>query len=391
MTGHELRTVAVAVAAAVSASLPVFLLGPLAPQIRSDLSFGRTQLGLALGLCQAVSAASSWMLGRQVVRLGSRRATRVGLVLCSLSLLGVGTLASSWITLVGWLALCGMSSAICQPATNALLLDSVAPLRLGRAFGVKMAAIPLTALLAGLSVPLIAAPLGWRAAFLCALAIPIVAFVAAPTPARARRESTDATESPTGTPRSILAMLAVGTGLVIGSATTVPGFFVESAGESGLNEQVAALILAGGAACGIVARLALGAWTDRRVVVRLNTVAVMATAGSAGYLLLRAEPASVQAIGVVMVFTLSWGWVGLFQFLLSTINPANPGSATGLTDTGGYIGAFLGPIAVGLIASRWTFQDAWLVTFGFTLVGATLIAIADRALTTTERVRPLAA
>lgn len=380
MNTHELRAVSVAVAAAVSASLPVFLLGPLAPQIRSELSFGRTQLGLAFGLCQAVSAASSWALGRQVIRLGSKRSTRVGLVLCSISLCGIGMFANSWFTLVAWLTFSGISSAICQPATNALLLDSVVPSRLGRAFGVKLAAIPLTALLAGLSVPLISAPLGWRAAFLIAIAIPVVAFVAAPAPTLRPRAIRPETTPVAGTPRSILAVLALGTGLVIGSATTVPGFFVESATESGMEERSAALILAAGAACGIVARLLLGIWTDRRASVRLGYVAVMAAIGATGYLLLRSDGPTIQAAGVVLVFALGWGWVGLFQYLLSTINPANPGSATGLTDTGGYLGAFLGPVTVGFIAGRWSFQDAWLVTFGLTLAGASLMAYADRAI-----------
>lgn len=379
MTGPEVRATAVAVGAAVSATLPVFLLGPLAPQIRADLAFDRTQLGLAFGFCQAMSAALSWLVGRQVVRLGSQLATRIGMVASALSLLGIGALADSWVALVGMLALCGASSAICQPATNALLLDAVEPSRLGRAFGVKLAAIPLTALLAGLSVPLIAAPFGWRAAFLVAILLPVTAFVAAPRPVRSTLPSTIRTVSAVGTPLPVLVVLAVGCGFVIGSVNTVPAFFVESASEAGIDARTAAVILAGGAAFGVTARLCLGAWTDRRAAVRLGTVATMAAVGAFGFPLLRVDAIVPQALGVALVLGLGWGWVGLFQYLLSTVNPANPGGATGFTDTGGYVGAFLGPTIIGVVASRSSFDDAWWVPFGIALAGSGLFAIANRS------------
>jgi MFS family permease len=380
MTRGELRVVTVAIAAAVSSTLPVFLIGPLAPRIRAELDFDKAQLGLAIGLCQAVSAATAWALGRQVVRVGPRRATRAAMVLSAVSLLGIATVAHDWAGIVLLLAFCGISSAICQPATNALLLHGIEPTRMGQAFGIKLASIPLTALLAGLAVPLIAAPLGWRAAFLLAALLPAAAFLAIPAPQVGIARRGGAERGRPETSLLALVLLALGTGLVIGSATTVPGFFVESAAAAGVREQWAALVLSAGALCGIAARLALGRLVDRRSDLRLGTVAVMSAVGAIGHLLLRSDPLIVQALGVVMVFSLGWGWVGLFQYLISRLNPGNPGAATGITDTGGYLGAFLAPVVVGLIAARNSFGSAWTATAIATLVGSGLIATADRVL-----------
>jgi cyanate permease len=175
------------------------------------------------------------------------------------------------------------------------------------------------------------------------------------------------------TPKRALVILAIGVGLIIGSATTVPGFFVESAGEKGLGANLAGLVLAGGAACGIAARLFLGTLTDRAAVARLRTVALMASTGATGFLLISMQVAVLQALGVVVVFVLGWGWVGLFQYIVSIANRGNPGAATGIADTGGYLGACVGPAAIGIIAERHSFRPAWMVAFAAATIGSALI------------------
>lgn len=60
--------------------------------------------------------------------------------------------------------------------------DRVPVGRQGLAFGIKEASIPGASMLAGLSLPVIAAALGWRASFVAAAAVAAVVLVALPSP-----------------------------------------------------------------------------------------------------------------------------------------------------------------------------------------------------------------
>ena len=99
----------------------------------------------------------------------------------------------------------------------------------------------------------------------------------------------------------------------------------------------------------------------------------MMLSGACGFVFIASSIPIVQLAGVVVVFGLGWGWVGLFQYLLVAVNPANPGSATGITDTGGYIGVALGPIAAGVIADRASFDAVWAMAGVATLLGGAFV------------------
>lgn len=377
----ERRVTGAAVSASVAGTLPVFLVGALAPQLRAELDFGRSGLGLAVGICQATSATMAWALGRRVVALGAAFAARASAALSAASLLGIAVFARSWVTLVLFLVVCGVANAICQPATNALLAGAVAPARLGLAFGVKLGSIPLGSLIVGLLVSLIAVPLGWRWAFTVCLTLPIAtAVLVRRVPEQSRRTGRRLRTElpPTTTPTRALAMLAVGVGFGIGAANVVPGFLVESATESGFDERTAGLMLAAGGLAGVVARIALGVCVGGRARTGVSTVAAMIGAGSGGYLLLTGGGVAVQMLGVVVVFAVGWGWVGLFQYVVVSANPSNPGAATGLTDTGGYLGASLAPAVAGVVADRASFDLVWLLAAGCAVASATLITSGAR-------------
>jgi MFS family permease len=374
----EVRAITAAVLGAVAATLPVFLVGPLAPAIRADLGFDRARLGLAIGLCQATAATSAWALGRRVVTLGPARATRLGVGLSAVSLVAIGLVADSWAALVACLVFCGLGSAVAQPATNAVLMSAVVAPRRGRAFGIKLAAIPLASLIAGLSVPLVGDPFGWRAAFLVAAVIPVVAALAIPATAAVRPADRHADPPATDTPLRSLALLGAAAGLTIGAANSVPSFYVESATDNGLASGTAGVLLAVGSLSGVVARIAAGRRVDRRRRADLRSVSAMILVGSLGFFFLTRHDMWAQATGVVLTFALGWGWVGVFQYVVVTVNRSNPGAATGLTDTGGYLGAFAGPIALGAIAQASSFDLAWTVAGAAAMTGSALVALGAR-------------
>lgn len=374
---HERRAIAAAMATVIAVTLPVFLVGALGPQLRADLGFGRSALGAAIAICQATSAASAWSLGRRVIAQGPARAVRISALLSATALVGIAVVARDWIVLALFLVGCGLANAVGQPATNALLATEVGVHRRGGAFGVKMAAVPLSTLLVGVLIPVVAVPLGWRWAVGLMVVIPAAALLLI-GPSASRRPSALADLPPPNTSRSALVLLAAGVGLTIAATNSVPSFYVDAAVESGLAESTAGLFLAAGGLAGVTARLLIGRVVDRRASVRVEVVVAMMVTGASGYALLAASSPLLQLTGVVIVFALGWGWVGLFIYLVVAVNPANPGSATGITDTGGYVGAALGPLTTGVIADRASFGVAWLTAGAAATIGAILVVAGSR-------------
>ena len=75
----------------------------------------------------------------------------------------------------------------------------------------------------------------------------------------------------------------------------------------------------------------------------------------------------------MLAFTAAWGWAGLFTFAIVKDNPEAPAAASGITQTGKYIGAALGPPIFGFIADRVSFTAAWWFSTIVLLMAASLI------------------
>ncbi len=81
----------------------------------------------------------------------------------------------------------------------------------------------------------------------------------------------------------------------------------------------------------------------------------------------------------MLAFAAGWGWPGLFNFAVVARNRRAVAAATGITQGGVYVGASLGPVAFGLLASGSSFEVAWITTAAFALLAGTLVAIARPA------------
>src|SRR5918992_908858 len=158
------RSLVTGTALIVATVLPGFLTASLAPRIRTDFAFGDSSLGVAVGLFYAVSALGSVPAGRPVDPVGA----------------GCG----AWVG--------GVGNALGGPSVSALLKQEVAQRRQGVAFGAQQSGAPLGALGAGLALPLVAIPFGWRWAFVAASVLTVVAVACAP-----RRTTTAAGSSGT--------------------------------------------------------------------------------------------------------------------------------------------------------------------------------------------------
>jgi MFS family permease len=371
---------------------PAFLMGAMAVQVRDDLGFSETGTGLGVAAFFAAAALSSLALGRVTERRGARWGLRSSGGVSAGASLAVAGLARSLPVLCVLLAVAGAANALCQPAANLLIARHLPVHRQGLAFAIKQAAIPLATLLAGLAVPVIALSVGWRWAFVAAAILALGSALLAPdvdpaerTSARSREARPEARSDTRG---AVMAVLAVGIGFGAAAAGTLGAFLVSAAVEAGMSEGGAGLLLTGGSLLGITVRVLAGVRADRRDGGHLRVVAAMLAAGAVAYALLATMRLGVFIVAAPLAFATGWAWPGLFNLAVVRANPSSPAAATGLTQTGTYLGAVSGPLLFGLVAEAVSYRAAWLLAGGFAVLAA-LAMIAGRNALRRDRVARL--
>ncbi len=377
------RTIAVAASASVLGAIPAFLVGSLAVFVRDELDFGQGQLGLAVAAFFLASALSAIPGARITERVGARKAILGAAATTGVAMCGIALLAHSWLALTAWLALAGAANGVAQPAGNLALARGVRGQRKGLAFGIKQSSIPAATLLAGAAVPLIGLTVGWRWAFvggaigalLIALIMPRDAYL---SPGDRRGKALREGDSPM-LPLVVLAMAAT-CGAAVG--TSLASFFVEGAVTAGFGAGFSGTMLVVGSSSGVLSRLAIGWYADRRVRGHLVMVMLLLTFGAFGFLALgfTARYPALLLPATLLSFAAGWGWPGLFNYLVVRLNPNAPAAATAITQTGVFAGGVTGPAVFGAVAEHVSFQAAWSMAAGLQLVGAVLIMIARRLL-----------
>ena len=388
------RVLAATAAAAAVCIVSPFLLGAMAVQVREDLGFSDSGTGLAVGAFFAVASLLSAPLGRWSERVGGGRALRVAALWAASGQLLLAIGARSLVLLLVFSAFAGGANGLGQPAANLLIARAVPLNRQGLGFAVKQAAIPFSTFLAGLAVPSIALTAGWRWAYVAAAGLALVAAAAVPVGAASgTRGAPPASTGAAGTaaagrlPFRVMAVLATGVALGAAAAATLGAFFVSAAVDAGLSEGAAALSLTVGSALGIAVRLGAGVLADRRSGGHLRAVTAMLFFGSFGYLLFALDRPGMMLAGVPLAFGAGWAWPGLFNLAVVLANPASPGAATGITQTGTYMGAMLGPLLFGFLAEHLSFGWSWFAAavFGW---GAAAAIWTGRGMLRRERVSP---
>jgi MFS family permease len=374
------RILALALLIPASGTLPVFLTGGLAVQIQADLGFGASELGIAVAVFFGASALCSTPAGRFVHRVGPARSMLAGGATAITALLGVATVAGSLPLLIAFLAVGGLANAICQPGVNDLLARGIRIGRQGFAFAVKQCAIPFSALLGGLAVPLVALTVGWRWAFAAGAVLAVTAVALVP---RASATGSAADERPAGGRRLAvrpLVLLAIAGGFGSGAGGAIGSFLVASSVEVGIAERTAGLLLAGASVLILATRLLMGHLADRRGSGFFGMVAVMLAAGAAGFALLAATSVPVFIAGALVASIAGWGWPGLFQFAIVDNDRGIAALATGITQTGVYTGGVAGPLVFGWLAEHLSYSTAWLTTAASALIAATMVVVGSRSL-----------
>jgi MFS family permease len=366
----------VAIAAGAATVLPGFLVGALALQIRGDLDVSVAAVASGVTVFFAAGAVGAGPGGRLAERMGALRSIRACVVTTAACLLLAALLAQSLAVLLVLLAIAGLANAVTQPAINLFMADQVPLARQGLAFGIKQAAIPAAVLVSGLALPALALPFGWRPTFaVCAAGALAVAAVV-------RRTATSfvppPSRDPAPRPSRALIVTAVGAALASAGPNSLGAYLVASAVDAGIAEGAAGLLAAAGSATALLARVALGERADRRRDYGFTAVVVLLGVGTGGFLLLATGEAALFVLGTFVAFALGWGWPGLFNLAVVELNRNAPGAATGVTQTGIYVGAAGGPAAFGVVSAQAGYSAAWAVSGGLCVVAALAFAYAGR-------------
>lgn len=413
-------------------SMPSMLTGALAPELTTALSFSVAGLGTVIAIQNALGAVASAPLGSLVDRLGASRSVRLAMLLTAFVALGIAGFTHNFVVLAVLLTIGGLSKRIMEPASNRLLVTSVGPRRLGLAFGIKQSAPPAAVMLAGLSVPLVAAIWGWRSAFYVSGAVAFLLALAVrqrpdatPQPAAgsgrgqasspndvtveeqravgdgpddrrpddqppagadaAARPHAARSKRPSG--RGALLMLTLAFALANGASVTIPVFYVSAAVAGGATQSAAGTMLAAASIASIVARLTLGFIADRLVDSHLLVCAGMLAAGGVGFLLLATGIPVLGTVGVLVALAGSWGFSGVFWFTLVRAHPDAAGSITGKIAPGALIANTFTPLMFGFVAERLSYAVGWSISGFLALCAAACMALGARMLAAATTVR----
>lgn len=359
--------------------LPAFLTGALAIRIGDDVGIDLAGVGGLYGVLFGTAALASAPTGRLVQRLGWEIGIRAAAAGTGLALIAMAAISDDWWAMWWPIAtvfvLAGVAAAASQAASNLALARSVPSGRYGLLFGLKHSAVPAAAMLGGLAVPTIALTIGWRYAFAIAASLAFAIVLAVPL----RRENHRVPSgSPTprkrpATPVPTLIALAIAAALGHAGIDALGAFVVPYATSEGVAEGLAGILLTAGSLAGLVTRLTAGWRIDSRQHAGLSWMAALLLAGSLGFFILSVGGRPLLIAGVLLAFAGGWGWAGLLTFVVVRANPEAAAVATGVANTGKYVGAALGPVVFGYMAEQVSFAAAWGVACIALLAGGALV------------------
>jgi len=380
--GHsQVGVVTSVVVLTVAAHVPLFLVIALSSRITRHHGLTETAFGLAFSIYFLASAAFSPAAGRIVESRGLYVSFGTSAAVAVISLIGLASGAYSVVVFMVSFVFAGFGATVVQSASAGALVLHAHSGNQGLAFGIKQAAIPLTAMISGAAVPVLLPLTTWPVLLVLAAGCCGLAFVAArvfqsaqapPQPFRG------GSELPPLEDRMVLAALTTGAMFSAIPASAGVSFLVLSAEANGVSMNSAALVLSAASLGGIIVRVILGLVADRSQSVGISSVASCVLIGGIGFasLAFASDLGSIVASAVVAL-SAGWGWSGLFALAVVKRYSAFASRVTGITQAGMYLGGVVGPVVFGLVVSRWGYSVAWLVTSASAGAGGGLLLAAQ--------------
>ena len=152
---------------------------------------------------------------------------------------------------------------------------------------------------------------------------------------------------------------------------------VSSGVDAGLSEGVAGLVISAAAGTGILVRLLVGSRIDASPIAPFRSAALLYLVGITGFVLCAFRIPALHVVASILAFGGGWVWPVATNYAIVNANRRNAAAATGLTQTGVYVGVFSAPIVTGRIIDAAGYPTMWLVvaSVGITAaVGAVLLS-----------------
>ena len=356
--------------ATVSGVFPGLASGSLAVQASEDFGITEGAWGWTLSAFFFGSAVSSVALGRVAQRIGPRRQLLITTAATAVVQLLVATVARSFGLVLALLVVAGCVNAASQTAVNLALSQANLP-RLGIAMATKQSAMPAAAMLGGLAVPALALTLGWRWSYVLGACVALIAHVGVrATVAPGVTPSTAAERSAESSTR-LLAFVAFTSFLLAYTSGAINAWLVASGVDAGLGEGFAGIALSIAAALGISMRLLAGTRLDASPVPPFTAAARLFTIGIVGFALLAVRNPALHVVAGLLAFSCGWIWPAFTNYAIVRTNPRSAARATGMTQTGVYLGVMAAPATTGPIVDGAGYPAMWIVT---AIVGSAAVA-----------------
>lgn len=373
-TNHA-GVVATSMLVTVSSVYPAFLAGALGDELRAAVSIGNRFFGLVVGSFFFGAMLGSAGLGRIGEQLGARRMIIAGVGTSGLVCAVIASFVRSGAGLVVALVIAGVANSGSQTAVNKLLGQAIAPGRLGIAMAIKQSGMPAASMLGGLAVPAIALTVGWQWGYAAAAVVAATTILATMrfAPAEPAAIKTKPAAELVST-RETLIWAATAAAFSAAGAGTLGNWVTSSATDAGWSSGAAGLILSFGAISGITMRLLMGAAADRQPrMVPVRVAAAFLLVGSLGAVVLGIRAEWAQVVGAFVAFGAGWAWPALFNYGIVRTNVNAASTATGITQTGTYVGVFSGPVVMGLLVDQWGYGVGWLTIGTSMAIGSAIM------------------
>jgi MFS family permease len=356
--------------------------GILATFIIDDLGISRGQLGLVIGADSLLAAALSPLVGRFADRLGGKRAMMSVFVLAATAYIAYGLAPVYSLLFVGAL-FGGAADASCNPATNRLIAESLAPGARGVITGIKQSGVQAGAFFGGLILPSLAVAYGWRSSYLIVASVPLVAAVATGVAVRTTPRPLGHRHDGAGVRLPTSVRWLAGYGFLFGFAGAV-SFLVPLYVDEGLGYDARIGGLAA-AAIGIVAVGGRIGWAHLAeghnvFVGPLWMMTPIAVLGGFAFLGAAAFPPLVW-LGAMLIglSTSSWNSVGMLA-VMTEAGMAATGKASGLVVFGFLTGLGLGPPIYGaMVDATGSYAPMWWTSIAASAATFVLVAVWRRA------------
>jgi predicted MFS family arabinose efflux permease len=347
---------AVTAATMAVATFPQVMFGVLAADLIEDFGVERWQVGVLVTATAVTGALLSPPFGRITDRLGAVRST-VGVLMAGAAALTLVALSPNYLVLFAVALLTGIPQGWANPATNTLIVDTVAPGSRGVVTGIKQSGVQMGTFIGGLLLPTVATIWDWRAAIAAFLVVPFVALLA--MRGRPEGEHHPAAGSGKGVRVPLVVRYIALYGALAGLATSatftfLPLFAEEDQGWTGFQ---AGFLIAGVGLVGVVARITWGTLSERwfghgntlRVIAVLTTISALLLA-----LASRGAVSSWVLIPAAILFgvgVIAWNAVGMLAVM--DYSPMGlVGRGTGVVQRGFLLGLGVGAPLMGLSVDR---------------------------------------